>query len=298
MRNGCHIGARENHVVFIGFIRTESIVGIVVALVDIGTAPVLVATELDFSRNISCTAKIRKGPVFTISFTRRALFAVSTEISILAFAGSLGFAQGHACPTYAVNVHLRTRATVTAFSQPAIFAYACLVGNLQCSSEVSRGTGSVFTAQRIGTNIDLTIGSDESSSAFAGLGTAIAIRVRVASSLAFFGTLSRLDDSRKPFPEVNLGQNSIAAVDYKIAVDGIFIRGLLLGAGPNTSTVSGPRFIVEKPIVASPYELSVVLAADQAIVTTFPSSNIQDQFVFRPTVANDWITEFNYPILG
>ena len=58
-----------------------------------------------------------------------------------------------------------------------------------------------------------------------------------------------------------------------------------------------PGFISRASVLSAPNPVSIVLTADEAIVSTGADSNTQIDFILRPSVSHHGIAEFNDPVL-
>ena len=58
-----------------------------------------------------------------------------------------------------------------------------------------------------------------------------------------------------------------------------------------------PGFISRASVLSAPNPVSIVLTADEAIVSTGAAGNTQIDFILRPSVSHHGIAELNDPVL-
>jgi len=84
---------------------------------------------------------------------------------------------------------------------------------------------------------------------------------------------------------------------FGIAIDGRLLGGLVFGS--DAGAVVEPGFVVQIPAkqVSAPDKSSIVMAINEAVVPTVSAGNAQEQFVSRPAVSDDGITELDHPVV-
>jgi len=84
---------------------------------------------------------------------------------------------------------------------------------------------------------------------------------------------------------------------FGIAIDGRLLGGLVFGS--DAGAVVEPGFVVQIPAkqVSAPDKSSIVLAINEAVVPTVSARNAQEQFVSRPAISDDGITELDHPVV-